>query len=363
MALDFLAGCLGGCAGIVVGHPFDTVKVHIQTQDHRNPKYRGTWHCFKTLLVQDSMAGLYRGMSSPMAGVAVINSIVFGVYGQSQKLLKEGLPSAESNNHLVCCFLTGAAAGIAQTPVSSPIELAKTRLQLQKAQPGVKQQRITGPVQCLREIHRAKGFRGVFSGFGVTLLREAPSYGIYFATYEALTGSQRLLPTWQMLLAGGLAGTASWIVSYPIDVVKSRLQADTEARYSGALDCLRKSVRTEGYGCLVRGLNSTIVRAFPTNAVTFAVVTWTMRLFGEDESREMTTSHVKPLPSSWSSSDRYGDSAPHSIQPLLDSDYLQDLLRANLALVPQETAQKPNGSAEQFDEAHHFEWAREMIHY
>lgn len=44
-----------GCAGVVVGYPLDTIKVHIQTQDFRNPKYTGTWHCFRTILARDSV--------------------------------------------------------------------------------------------------------------------------------------------------------------------------------------------------------------------------------------------------------------------------------------------------------------------
>ncbi|XP_014216234.1 mitochondrial basic amino acids transporter-like [Copidosoma floridanum] len=283
MALDFFAGCLGGCAGIVVGYPLDTVKVHIQTQDHRNPKYRGTWHCFRTLLAQHSVAGLYRGMSSPMAGVAFINAVVFGIYGQSRKYLEqqqrqnEGSSAAELE--LSGHFVAGVMAGVAQSPVASPMELAKTRLQLQKRDIGGTTRAVAhGPVQCLLAIHRAKGLRGVFSGLGVTVLREAPSFGVYFASYELLVRSpnepQRATSTWRVLLAGGLAGSASWIVSYPVDVVKSRLQADTSAKYNGAIDCFRKSVTSEGYGCLFRGLSSTILRAFPTNAATFAVVTW-----------------------------------------------------------------------------------------
>ena len=82
-----------------------------------------------------------------------------------------------------------------------------------------------------------------------------------------------------MLFAGGMAGTASWVLTYPLDVIKSRLQADVSGKYSCAMDCFRKSVVSEGYTCLIKGLNSTIIRAFPTNAATFAVVTWTFRIF------------------------------------------------------------------------------------
>ncbi|XP_012063946.1 PREDICTED: mitochondrial basic amino acids transporter-like [Atta cephalotes] len=270
--LDFFAGCLGGCAGIMVGYPLDTVKVHMQTQDYCNPKYRGTWDCLRTILAKESVTGLYKGMTSPIAGVAVVNAIVFGVYGYTQRNLSE-------SDRLSSYFLAGASAGFAQTPVSSPIELAKTRLQLQSTGQG----NFQGPMQCLKNIYKQDGYRGIFKGLGITFLREGPSYGVYFVTYEMLTktSSKQPISTFHMMLAGGLAGTASWVISYPIDVIKSRIQAESSNRYSGALDCLKKSIRAEGYSCLYRGLNSTILRAFPTNAATFAVVTWTFRLFGE----------------------------------------------------------------------------------
>ncbi|XP_050474171.1 mitochondrial basic amino acids transporter-like isoform X1 [Bombus huntii] len=271
MALDFFAGCVGGCAGIVVGYPLDTIKVHMQTQDYRNPKYKGNWDCFRTLLAKESVAGLYRGMSSPLAGVALVNAVIFGVYGQTQKYIPD--PAS-----LTSYFAAGALAGIVQSPICSPIELAKTRMQLQASAA-----RFSGPLQCLKHAYTREGYRGVFKGLNVTLLREAPSFGVYFLVYEALTKMPDNVPvsTPRMLLAGGLAGTASWVISYPLDVIKSRIQADGN-RYAGLIDCVRQSVKTEGYSCLYRGLSSTIVRAFPTNAVTFTAVMWTFRLLGRE---------------------------------------------------------------------------------
>lgn len=56
MALDFLAGCAGGVAGVLVGHPFDTVKVRLQVQNVEKPQYRGTLHCFQTIIKQESVS-------------------------------------------------------------------------------------------------------------------------------------------------------------------------------------------------------------------------------------------------------------------------------------------------------------------
>lgn len=44
----------------------DTIKVLMQTQDVKNPQYKNTVHCVKSIIAKDSFHGLYRGMSSPM---------------------------------------------------------------------------------------------------------------------------------------------------------------------------------------------------------------------------------------------------------------------------------------------------------
>lgn len=62
---------------------------------------------------------MYRGVTPPMAGVALVNAIVFGVYGNVQRSMSEP-------NSLRSHFLAGAAAGLAQSVVVSPVELVKS---------------------------------------------------------------------------------------------------------------------------------------------------------------------------------------------------------------------------------------------
>ncbi|XP_053675119.1 mitochondrial basic amino acids transporter [Anopheles nili] len=276
MALDFAAGCLGGCAGVLVGFPFDTIKVHLQTQSHKNPLYRGTYDCFRKIIIREGVHGLYRGMSSPMAGVAVVNAIVFGVYGNIQR-------HTANPDALYSHFLAGTVAGLAQSVVCSPMELIKTRLQLQENLPRTAQ-RFSGPLDCTRSIWRQEGFRGIFRGLGITAARDMPGFSSYFVAYEYMVRSVADPSPFVILMAGGLAGTFSWLVTFPIDVVKSRLQADGitgKPEYNGLVDCVRKSYAAEGLAFLSRGLASTLLRAFPMNAVCFLVVSYTMKLFDD----------------------------------------------------------------------------------
>lgn len=54
------------------------------------------------------------------------------------------------------------------------------------------------------------------------------------------------------------------------------MQADSIAKYNGFVDCATKNYKKEGMKFFFRGLNSTLVRAFPMNAATFFVVSWVL---------------------------------------------------------------------------------------
>ena len=164
------------------------------------------------------------------------------------------------------------------------MEMAKTRMQTQGQGARLASNTLyDGPVDCLLKIHQVEGIRGVFRGFGLTVLREAPSFGVYFLAYEYICrlfdkGNGTQLNTAVLLFSGGIAGQVSWISTYPVDVVKSRVQNDIANEYKGAMDCVRKSFAKEGLGFFWRGIGATLVRAFPMNGATFAAVTWVLRL-------------------------------------------------------------------------------------
>ncbi|XP_003743595.1 mitochondrial basic amino acids transporter [Galendromus occidentalis] len=278
--MDFVAGCIGGCAGVLVGHPFDTVKVRLQTQDPRNPVYRGTFHCLRSIIAKDSVSGLFRGMSSPMVGVSVVNAIVFGVYGCTSRQFSD-------QDSLKTHFVAGMVAGSVQSFVTSPLELVKTRLQVQAdTTPTAITQRATyaGPADCVRRIVlREGGLRALTRGLGSTLLRDGPALGAYFASYEFFTNSsmfrsddEQNLSTSALLMAGGLAGVVSWVVSYPVDVIKSRIQSSATAK--GLTQTARSMYAQEGGRSFFRGLNSALIRAYPTNAAIFFTVSFVQDL-------------------------------------------------------------------------------------
>lgn len=148
-ACDFFAGWVGGnlfnlkitssssgfyvgCAGLLVGHPFDTLKVRQQSFQNATLS-QVTKQCLKN----EGLRGLFKGMYYPMLSAGALNSLFFGVYGVSLKFLtsfREG-SSPTSTHHIKPTnweiFWAGCAGGAAQLIVACPVDVAKIKLQTQ----------------------------------------------------------------------------------------------------------------------------------------------------------------------------------------------------------------------------------------
>ncbi|ELU04221.1 hypothetical protein CAPTEDRAFT_18029 [Capitella teleta] len=270
---DFAAGLLGGCAGLVFGHPFDTIKVLQQTS---SGSFRPSIvQCAKKTLKHEGPRGFFKGMAFPLASVGLLNSIFFGIYGNAIKVLnnyRHDDPHAEPFYSDI--FIAGAIAGGIQGIPATPIELVKVKLQAQTAKSS-----YNGPIHCLHQIYRCHGIRGCFRGLGATAMREVPGFSVYITSYQFFCdklcdADNRANPSFRAsLFAGGFAGVTSWVTNIPIDVIKSRLQADSMSnpKYRGFIDCAVQMYRQEGIRIFWRGLPVTCLRAFPLNAITLGV--------------------------------------------------------------------------------------------
>lgn len=246
-------------------------------QSPTNRVYTSTFQCMRSIVAKESITGLYRGLSSPMAGVSFVNALVFGAYGNIQR-------RSSDPNSLMSHFWAGTTAGLMQCLITSPMELAKTRMQVQSHQ--TSGPLFRGPIDCMLHINRTEGLRGLFRGFGITAYRDVPGFAIYFVVYEATMRTSPNPSGLHTLMCGGWAGCMSWLFTLPFDVIKTRLQADGNgkiSRYSGIMDCAAQSYRAEGISFITHGFSSTMVRAFLTNSVCFFVVEYTMRILDKTQ--------------------------------------------------------------------------------
>ncbi|XP_022032530.1 mitochondrial carnitine/acylcarnitine carrier-like protein [Helianthus annuus] len=128
VAKDLTAGTIGGAAQLIVGHPFDTIKVKLQSQPvpppGQLPRYSGAIDTVKQTIAAEGPRGLYKGMGAPLATVAALNAVLFTVRGQMEALLRSE-PGAPLNvNQQV---VVGAGAGVVVAILATPTELVKCR--------------------------------------------------------------------------------------------------------------------------------------------------------------------------------------------------------------------------------------------
>ncbi|KAI5824822.1 mitochondrial carrier domain-containing protein [Schizophyllum commune] len=281
-AKDLTAGTVGGIFQVLVGQPFDIVKVRMQTSPAGT--YSGMMHCAGGILKNEGPLAFYKGTLSPLLGIGVCVSIQFGALEYTKRIFQAqnlargvGGPdgTAFGSGQL---FTAGVVAGIANGIVSCPVEHIRIRLQTQSATNPI----YKGPGDAISKIFREHGVAGIFKGQGVTFLREATGYGMYFLTYEKLVQREmreknirrdQISPL-NAILYGALAGYALWAVIYPIDMIKSRMQTDgfspaTGQKYKSAVHCLRTVWRTEGLPAFTRGLIPTLIRSPFANGATF----------------------------------------------------------------------------------------------
>lgn len=75
------------------------------------------------------------------------------------------------------------------------------------------------------------------------------------------------------MLAGAIGGIGYWTACYPFDVVKTRIQnqSDVNPKYKGMVDCFKTIMKEEGIAAFGRGYTSAVARAIPAASSTFLV--------------------------------------------------------------------------------------------
>ncbi|KAJ7076971.1 mitochondrial carrier [Mycena belliarum] len=266
---ELLAGSVGGAAQVLVGQPLDTVKTRAQIA----PKgmFKGPMDIIMQTVRKEGFFALYKGMASPLLGIAGVNSLLFASYAAARRAV-----SPFGQLTLPQTALAGSMAGAANAILASPVEMFKVRMQGQYGEAGDKRLRAIAS-----EMWKDWGFRrGVMRGYWVTVAREIPAYAGFYTAYEfskrkfAAHYGERPLPVWALLASGSTGGIAYWLACYPLDVIKSRVQlravppTGTPVQYIAAET--RAILAEAGWKGLFKGLSPSLLRSIPAAASTFA---------------------------------------------------------------------------------------------
>ena len=288
--IDFVAGWCSGAAAVVVCQPLDTVLTRWQAATVTSVVPQGNaatiaatnWRQpTSSLIATAGWRALWRGAWPMMSAVPVQNALLMGGYGvgqqwwlQQQQQRNGGNNSTNNDFHrLVAILVGGTTGGILQSFVMSPVEFIK-----------VAQQTNAKAIHWrpLLQAHPARGL-------GATLLRDGLPHGVWFVSYDVFKDAlvplckadgddTDDLPVMVPLSAGAGAATVAWLVGYPADLIKTRIQANAAMSASGSVDGIMATARTliaEANGSvtrgLYRGLGLKLWRAIPASMIGFGV--------------------------------------------------------------------------------------------
>lgn len=168
-------------------------------------------------------------------------------------------------------FASGAIAGVSEILVMYPLDVVKTRQQLDSTNA------YNGTIRCLKKIVKEEGFSRLYKGISAPILMEAPKRATKFAAndewgkfYRGFFG----VPTMTQSLAvltGATAGATESFVVVPFELVKIKLQ-DRSSKFNGMGEVLKHIIKTDGVFGLYKGLESTLWRHVMWNAGYFGLI-------------------------------------------------------------------------------------------
>ncbi|KID90380.1 Mitochondrial substrate carrier, partial [Metarhizium majus ARSEF 297] len=199
--VHLLAGATGGMVTATITSPLDVLRTRLQSDLYASPAhdsksglssfkspFRHVYDTFRTIGTirgREGWHGLFRGLGPSLAGVVPAAAVKFYVYGNCKQLSVQylGFRPDEPIVHA----LGAVAAGLATATVTNPIWLVKTRLQLDMSQShnGASMRQYSGSLDCIRQVVRSEGIRGLYRGLTASYLGTAETV-LHLVLYERL---------------------------------------------------------------------------------------------------------------------------------------------------------------------------------
>lgn len=311
-----LAGGMAGSAAKTLVAPLDRVKILFQANNPQFAKYSGSWFgvvtAMKDIYKDDGVRGLYRGHSATILRIFPYAAIKFLAYEQIRSVI---IPSRQHETP-IRRLLSGSLAGVTSVFFTYPLEVMRVRLAFEtkrdsrsslsdicrriynEAPPPVRAAEgaaavVTNTVQAV--VPKA-GIANFYRGFSATIMGMLPYAGMSFLTHDTAGDVLRLpaiskyttlpkpsnspidkpapLTSWAELIAGGIAGLVSQTSSYPIEVVRRRMQvggAVGDGHRLHITETAKMIFREKGFRGFWVGLSIGYVKIVPLAAVSFYV--------------------------------------------------------------------------------------------
>lgn len=180
----FLAGLgAGACEALLVTTPQETLKIKLIHDQFisKQPRYRNTIHGIRTIVAEEGITAVYKGLGPTMFKVATAQATRFGIF--------EVIPGEFRNRSPVHAAASGALAGGVSVLLFQWIDTIKSRMQ------GLNAHQYKSSFDCFKQIVAKEGLSGLYKGVGPRMTRACIDVAITMSLYsEIIKGLDRLFP-------------------------------------------------------------------------------------------------------------------------------------------------------------------------
>lgn len=318
----FVAGSVAGAMGVLVGHPFDLVKVRMQTQELVAKQQTRTapslpqqprldWPLATMRSVTHSSPSWIEGRSSAHPSVAYRFALhtrhqppAFAMGGGIGSWNGRGPPLASHAFSSAFVRTTPAPMNRLATAAAS---VAIPRVMPAVGAAAAAQPLFASPLACFMSTLRTSGVRGLYCGMSSPLLlvgvQKSVAFGVFGTVSQHLQGAKPLPGMADVCVAGVAGGIANSIVLTPIDQIKISMQIEgsTAGSSSSMIQTAATLVRQQGWRHGVYGnFRATLLREVPMYTVYYSLYSALHQYFVVDhrnQSRFRSVSAVKGHPS------------------------------------------------------------------
>uniref|UniRef100_A0A667XB27 Solute carrier family 25 member 24 n=1 Tax=Myripristis murdjan TaxID=586833 RepID=A0A667XB27_9TELE len=265
------AGAMAGAVSRTGTAPLDRMKVFMQVHSSKSNKISLVGG-FKQMLKEGGPTSLWRGNGINVLKIAPETAIKFMAYEQYKKLLASDAGKIEIHER----FMAGSLAGATAQTAIYPMEVLKTRLTLRKTG------QYSGMYDCAKKILKREGVKAFYKGYIPNMLGIIPYAGIDLTVYESLKNfwlSHYAKDTanpgiFVLLGCGTISSTCGQLASYPLALVRTRMQAQASVEGSEQLPMgrlVKKILEKEGFFGLYRGILPNFMKVIPAVSISYVV--------------------------------------------------------------------------------------------
>lgn len=270
---SLVAGAIAGALAKTTIAPLDRTKINFQINKDIPYSFRAALAFLRDTYTKEGFVALWRGNSATMARIIPYSAIQFTAHEQWKKLLHVD----RHEDTKVRRFLAGSLAGITSQSLTYPLDLARARMAVTDKYSGYRTLR-----EVFVKIWQCEGPRTLYRGYWATILGVIPYAGMSFFTYDTLKKEYFILTgdttpnTVISLVFGATAGIVGQSSSYPLDIVRRRMQttgvtANCADRYLTIGTTLSKIYREEGIiGGFYKGLSMNWIKGPIAVGISFA---------------------------------------------------------------------------------------------